>query len=100
MAFRVETTVKAERELSAIQDWLLSEQAGDAGLAWFLRLRDALDSLSEMPYRCPLAREKKGLSSGIRQLLYGNKPHVYRILFTIENDTVTVLGVRHGRRAQ
>ena len=34
----------------------------------------------------------------MRQLLYGRKPHVYRILFTIEGDAVYVLRIRHGRR--
>jgi hypothetical protein len=31
-------------------------------------------------------------------LLYGDKPHVYRILFSIEGDIVFILHVRHGAR--
>jgi hypothetical protein len=34
----------------------------------------------------------------VRQLLYGRNPHVYRILFTIEAETVKILHIRHGRR--
>jgi hypothetical protein len=34
----------------------------------------------------------------VRHLLYGRRPHVYRILFTIESDVVQVLHIRHGRR--
>jgi hypothetical protein len=34
----------------------------------------------------------------VRHLLYGRKPHVYRILFTIKGDTVSILHIRHGRR--
>jgi hypothetical protein len=34
----------------------------------------------------------------IRQLLYGRRRGVYRILFTIEGDMVSVLTVRHGAR--
>jgi hypothetical protein len=34
----------------------------------------------------------------MRQLIYGQKPHLYRILFTIEGETVQVLRIRHGRR--
>jgi hypothetical protein len=34
----------------------------------------------------------------VRQLLYGRKPHVYRILFTIEGERVKILHIRHGRR--
>jgi hypothetical protein len=31
-------------------------------------------------------------------MLYGRKPHVYRILFTIDKDTLYVLHIRDGRR--
>jgi hypothetical protein len=31
-------------------------------------------------------------------LLYGHKPHIYRILFTIEDEVVYVLRIFHGRR--
>ena len=30
--------------------------------------------------------------------LTGNKPHVYRILFTIDKDVVTIRAIRHGKR--
>jgi hypothetical protein len=36
--------------------------------------------------------------SEVRQLLYGRRPHTYRILFTIEGDVVQVLHIRHARR--
>jgi hypothetical protein len=34
----------------------------------------------------------------VRQLLYGRKPHMYRILFTIDGETVKILHIRHVRR--
>ncbi|HZT35044.1 MAG TPA: type II toxin-antitoxin system RelE/ParE family toxin, partial [Nitrososphaera sp.] len=68
------------------------------GLRWFLRLREAIDSLAEMPKRCPLAPENASVPFEMRQLLYGRKPHLYRILFTIEDEVVYVLRIRHGRR--
>jgi plasmid stabilization system protein ParE len=98
MAFRVETTAAAERDGEAILDWLLSEHAGDTGLRWFAALHDAIASLAELPRRCPLAPENDVLPFEVRQLLHGRKPNVYRILFTIEDQTVYVLHIRHGRR--
>jgi plasmid stabilization system protein ParE len=98
MAFRVETTAAAERDGEAILDWLLSEHAGDTGLRWFAALHDAIASLAELPRRCPLAPENDVFPFEVRQLLYGRKPNVYRILFTIEDQTVYVLHIRHGRR--
>ena len=98
MAFRVETSARAKRDLDKILKWLLAQQAGDAGIHWFQGLRDALASLSNSPRRCGIAPENEVFSFEVRQLLYGNKPHIYRILFTVEEDIVTVLHIRHGRR--
>jgi plasmid stabilization system protein ParE len=98
MAFRVETSAQAESDADAILEWLLSQYAGETGIRWFLALDDAIASLSTFPERCPLAAETVRFPFAVRQLLYGRKPHVYRILFNIEGDTVNVLHIRHGRR--
>lgn len=98
MAFRVELSERAQADLSAIYDWLRSQQAGDTGERWFVALRQAISSLSTLPLRCPVAPESRDSPVEVRQLLYGRKPHVYRILFAIEGDVVQVLHVRHGRR--
>jgi plasmid stabilization system protein ParE len=98
MTFHVETTPSAEEDADAILGWLLSEGAGETGVRWFTALHDAIASLAKMPTRCPLAPENVVFPFEVRQLLYGRKPHVYRILFTIEDKTVYVLHIRHGRR--
>jgi hypothetical protein len=61
---------------------------------WFRVLQDASASLGEFPERCPLAPESEVFPFQVRHLLYGNPPHVCRILFTIENKTVYVLHIR------
>jgi plasmid stabilization system protein ParE len=68
------------------------------GIRWFLAMEDAIASLSAFPKRCLLAPENTQFPFEVRQLLYGNKPHVYRILFTIADDTVNILHIRHARR--
>ena len=98
MDFRVELSQQAQRDIAAIYDWLQSEQAGDAGQRWFLALRAAVASLQNLPSRCPLAPENRDSPVEVRHLLYGRRPHVYRILFAIEGDLVQVLHIRHGRR--
>ena len=98
MAFRVKQSPQADSDLDGILEWLLSQQAGDTGLRWFQKLKEAVATLSELPQRCPLAPENKEFPFEVRQLLYGRKPHVYRVLFTIEGDTVVILHIRHGRR--
>jgi plasmid stabilization system protein ParE len=98
MAFHVETTGTAKRDLDAILTRLLSQEAGETGLRWFRGLEEAIKSLSTLPKRCKLAPENASVPFEMRQLLYGRKPHLYRILFTIDGDVVYVLHVRHGRR--
>jgi plasmid stabilization system protein ParE len=98
MAFRVRTTARAERDLDGILARLLSQERGGAGLRWFQGLREAVASLAHSPQRCALAPENAAFSFEVWQLLYGRKPHVYRVLFTIEGNTVSVLHIRHGRR--
>ena len=98
MAFRVELSERAQADITALYDWLRSQQAGDAGERWFVALREAIASLSVLPLRCPVAPESRESPVEVRHLLYGGKPHIYRILFAVEGDVVRVLHVRHGRR--
>jgi plasmid stabilization system protein ParE len=80
MAFRVEISAQAERDAEAILEWLLSQHTGQTGIDWFLALDDAFGSLAEFPERCPIAPESVRFPFEVRQLLYGRKPHLYRIL--------------------
>jgi plasmid stabilization system protein ParE len=98
MAFRVEPTLSAKLDLDEILTWLKEHEAGDSGLRWFLKMQEAVYSLTRLPLRCPLAPESTVFPFEVRQLVFGRKPHQYRILFTIDGDTVVVLHVRHGRR--
>ena len=47
---------------------------------------------------CPLAPENDEFEEEIRELLYGKRQHRYRILFTIREQAVVVLHIRHGAR--
>ncbi len=98
MAFRVEVSLPARLDADAILEWLLSQHAGEAGLRWFRKMDEAIKSLANLPERCKQAPENSSVPFEMRQLLYGHKPHLYRILFTIEGNVVHVLRIRHGRR--
>lgn len=98
MNFRVETTDQAERDILDILDWLIAERAGKAALRWFGGLERAIASLTRMPHRCALVHNLGGFPSEVRHLLYGTRPHLYRIVFTIQGEVVYILHVWHGRR--
>jgi plasmid stabilization system protein ParE len=94
MVFEIVYSLEAEQDLDVILTWLLEEGAGETGLRWFQRLQDGIGALSELPHRCPLARENASVPFEMRQLVYGRKPHVYRVLFTIEGNKVYIVHVR------
>jgi plasmid stabilization system protein ParE len=98
MDFHVDLTDQAKRDIADIHNWLRSQHAGDAAERWFVALGAAIASLKQFPSRCPLAPENEDSPVELRRMLYGRKPHVYRIFFTVETDTVHVLHIRHARR--
>jgi plasmid stabilization system protein ParE len=83
----------AEDELTEIGQWIARRSPARAE-AWLNGARAAIETLSSLPRRCPLAPEDDDFDVEIRQLLYRE----FRILFTIEGDVVRVLHVRHGAR--
>lgn len=96
MAFRVKPSENVKQNARDILAWLRDQQAGEAGLRWFQGLAKAIRSLRDMPARCAIAPEDQDFPFEVRQLLYGRRPHAYRILFTIKEETVTVLHIRMG----
>jgi len=99
MAFRVLVDPAALREAEETFLWLRRRAPREAA-RWFHELWAAVDSLREMPNRCALAPESLVLRRGIRQLLFGKAPDVYRVLFVVVNDEVRVLRIRHGAQKQ
>src|SRR5579859_6577163 len=97
MAYRVRLMPRAERDLADIFSNIHADSS-DAARAWYSRLRDTIRSLRDNPHRCPTTHEDERF----RQLLYGKKPHVYRVIYHV-NDTskqIAVLHIRHGARSE
>ena len=78
MAFRVEITERAARDLEYIYDSIHADFSGVAE-EWFNGLEIAIYSLEEHPERSAITLEHKNL----RHLLYGSKPHIYRIIYAV-----------------
>lgn len=95
MAYPVNITARASRDLFRIYEEIEAAESGTA-LKWYLGLKKAIESLEQMPMRCPVIRENRRL----RHLLYGHKPYVYRIIFRVRErpKRVDVIHIRHGAR--
>jgi plasmid stabilization system protein ParE len=76
----------------------IAQGSAERAAQWYNGIVDAIASLANFPERCAFARENAFFPEDIRQLLYGKRGNVYRILFTITQDTVHVLHIRHGSR--
>ena len=95
MNLRIRTTRRSEADVLATLDWIARVQGRPrVALAWPEALQDAMDSLIQMPQRCPLAPESSEQKYEIRQMLFFRP----RILFTLLAGEVVVLQVRHASR--
>jgi plasmid stabilization system protein ParE len=90
-------TRRALRDLDGIYEYIQAATSLRAAV-WFDGLEKAIMALERHPRRASVAPEDKT----VRNLLYGKKPHVYRILYEIDKrgQAITILHIRHGARKE
>ncbi len=93
MAYLVRISARALRDLEEIYESIHAESSNQA-FAWFNALSEAIESLETNPNRGTSTPESKRH----RQILHGTKPHVYRVIYEVNNRThfVSVVHIRHG----
>ena len=97
MQYQVIITPSAKADIFEINTWLL-ENYPELAESWLWGISQAVTSLSKFPKRCPISPESKAFDVVVRQLLYGKKPNVYRILFSIQDRKVYILRVRSTKQ--
>ena len=97
MAYEIKITSRAERDLELLYAEINAEHA-EAAFKWYQRFKQAILSLDQLPNRCPNTPE----SFNLRHLLFGRKPHIYRVMYRVNEarTEVEVLHIRHGARAK
>jgi len=101
MTYRIVIEPTAEREIRSAVRWRTENASPTVGARWYNGLIKKIDTLRRQPSRCPLAPENEKFPEEIRELLYGpqgKRKHKHRIIFTIREDAVHVLYVRHTAR--
>ena len=100
MKHRIEISSVAEAEADSAFLRLSQVTSPVKASQWYSGLLQAIESLSQMPKRCPLARENESFSQEIRQLLYGRGQNPYRVLFTVlEGQNISMVRILHIRHA-
>ena len=95
MAYLVEFTARAARDLESLYEEKNAAESV-AATRWYNGLEEAVYTLAEYPRRCSVTPE----SVKLRHLLFGNRPHIYRVIYRVleKQNIVQVLHIRHGAR--
>ena len=95
MSYSVSFTARAQRDFAILFETIHADESDAAG-KWYRGLKQAILRLEDSPNGCPHTPE----SPKLRHLLYGRKPHVYRVIFRVieKEKRVEVLHIRHGAR--
>lgn len=97
MKYGLVIELPARLDMEAIARWIARDSETEAQ-RWYRKVRKAVSSLQTLPHRAPLAPEAGNFQAEIRHLIFGRGRGSYRIIFTINGDTVHVLHIRHGSR--
>jgi len=94
--FRIRIAEPAERDIESVFHWWRDNRSAEQATRWYSEIHVSIDTLRSMPLRCPLCAETDLHPAGIRQLLFGlGRRPTHRIVFTVLEDGVTILRVRH-----
>ncbi len=93
MSHRVRITHEADGQISAIKNYI-AEDFPESARRWRIGLRDRLRSLKDFPERHEIAFPASQVDRDVRHTFFGT----YRILYTIDGNSVVIVSVRHGAR--
>ena len=97
MQYQIIITPSAKADIFETNTWFL-ENYPDLAEKWLWGISQAVTSLSKFPERCTISPESKAFDIIVHQLVYGKKPHTYRILFSIQEEKVYILRVRSTKQ--
>lgn len=100
MIYRVRLTAKAEQDIAERLAWFADQHAAVAGGRWFGKLMKSVATLESMPQRCAIIGEAADLDREVRELRFGRRRNVYRVIFEIQGSIVIVLRLRNASQDQ
>lgn len=92
MSYQIVIEERAYADINDAFQWRVENISPEQATDWYFDILDKIETLHTFPFRCSLARENEYFAAEIRQLLFGK----HRILFTVRDETVHVLYVRHS----
>ncbi len=97
MSYEVVIMPSAKADIFETRTWLL-ENAPEKADPWLWSCSQAATSLGEHPLRCRVSEESVEFDIEVRELLFGDRRNIYRILFAVAGSKVNILRVRSTRQ--
>jgi plasmid stabilization system protein ParE len=91
MSYRIVIEERAYADIDNAYQWRVESVSPENAMEWYFDILEKIETLQNNPFRCALALENEFFPEEIRQLLYQR----HRILFTVRDEEVHVLYVRH-----
>ncbi len=96
MKYEVVLTSTARRQAKDAVQWWARYRSKQQAERWYDQLFRTLSQLQTDPERFPLARESADFPFELREMTHGLRASkTHRILFGIDNKTVTVFAIRY-----
>jgi plasmid stabilization system protein ParE len=76
----------------------LQERSFRAAENWLKAVEVAVDSMRVDAESHPLIPESDAIERPLRQIMFGRRQYRYRMIYSIDDNAVHVLHVRHGMR--
>ncbi len=95
MKYRIVVLPSAKADIKEAARWM-RQYSREKAQVWVDGIYEAINSLDTFPARCALIPLSDAFNEEIRQLLYGKGREVYRVIFTIQDETVFILRVLHS----
>jgi plasmid stabilization system protein ParE len=96
MRYRIKFSRHAVEDRERCFEWYAANYSDAYALRWFNGITKAIASLSANPFRCPKACESHRFPFDLHELLYGTKKNKHRVIFTVRDNEVFIVRLRHS----
>ncbi len=97
MEYKVVLTERFARHLQEMGDYIAVDNPRRA-ITWLEEVGAKVLKPDCFPQSHPYAREDDDYDIELRQLVFGRGRYKYRVIFTVREDDVVVLDIRHASR--
>jgi plasmid stabilization system protein ParE len=95
MEYRFEFAPEMVARANEQHDWI-AERSPERAEKWYRGLFEKIKTLKTYPKRCPVASESVAYGEELRFLVYGKRGDLFRVLFTIRDEEIRIVGLHHA----